>query len=109
MTGAGFTAPGNTPAALSGMRALGAKRLQVLALFLGEAVTLSVLGGTLGLAAGFGITQLLRLFVPALPVQMTWPFVLFSLALAVLIGVIAGTMPARRAAALDPVEALRAE
>jgi putative ABC transport system permease protein len=91
------------------LRALGAKRTQVLILFLGEAVTLSGLGGMLGLAAGFGIAQLLTLLVPALPVHMTWPFVLFALALATLIGVVAGIMPARRAAALDPVEALRAE
>ncbi len=91
------------------LRALGAKRIQILVLFLGEAVTLSALGGALGLAAGFGIAQLLKLTVPALPVQMTWPFVLFALALATLVGAVAGVMPARRAAALDPVEALRAE
>jgi putative ABC transport system permease protein len=91
------------------LRALGAKQGQVLALFLGEAVTLSALGGSLGLAVGFGITQLLKLLVPALPVQLTWPFVLFALTLATLVGVVAGIMPARRAAALDPVEALRAE
>ncbi len=91
------------------LRALGAKRGQVLALFLGEAVTLSALGGTLGLATGYGIAQLLKLLVPALPVQLTWPFVLFALILATLVGVVAGIMPARRAAALNPVEALRAE
>lgn len=91
------------------LRALGAKRLQVLVLFLGEAVTLSVVGGALGLATGFGIAQLIKLLIPALPVQLTWPFVLFALFLATLVGIVAGIIPARRAASLDPVEALRAE
>ncbi len=91
------------------LRALGAKRSQVLLLFLGEAIVLAGVGGALGLATGFGVAQLLGWIVPRLPVQTTWPFVILALSLAVVIGILAGILPARRAAALDPVEALRAE
>ncbi len=91
------------------LRALGAKRSQVLTLFLGEAVGLAGVGGLLGLALGFGVAQLLSWIVPGLPVKTTWSFSLLALALAALIGVLAGILPARRAARLDPVEALRAE
>ncbi|HJW10423.1 MAG TPA: FtsX-like permease family protein, partial [Albitalea sp.] len=89
--------------------ALGAQRGTVLRLFLGEAVVLSALGGALGLAIGIGLAQLLRLAVPGLPVQTPLMFVLLAEAAAVFIGLAAGVLPARRAARLDPVEALRAE
>lgn len=88
---------------------LGARRRTVLALFLGEAVVLSAVGGALGLAIGIGIAQGAHLLLPALPVSTPLPFVLLAEALAMAVGLIAGVMPARRAARLDPVEALRSE
>ncbi len=91
------------------LRALGARRGQILSLFLGEAILLSSLGGILGLCLGIGIAQLLKLGVPALPVNTPWLFVILAEAVAVLIGLAAGVVPAGRAARLDPVEALRAE
>jgi putative ABC transport system permease protein len=91
------------------LRALGARRGQVLALFLGEAVLLSALGGLLGLASGIGIAWLLDWGFEALPVHTPWSFVLLAEAIAVAVGLIAGVLPASRAAGLDPVEALRAE
>ncbi len=89
--------------------ALGARRRTVLGLFLGEAVVLAALGGLLGLAAGIGIAQLVGLLAPALPVSTPWHFVVAAELTAILIGLVAGVLPARKAARLDPVEALRAE
>ena len=91
------------------LRALGATRPQVLALFLGEATLLSALGGLAGLAGGAGAAGLLGLAIPALPVTIAWRYVLMAEAIAIAIGLVAGVLPARRAARLDPVEALRAE
>lgn len=91
------------------LRALGAQRRQILGLFLGEAVVLAALGGVTGLALGATAGQLLRLALPRLPVHTPWEFAVAALALSSLIGLIAGALPAQRAAALDPIEALRAE
>ena len=91
------------------LRALGATRNQILLLFLGEAVVLAALGGTAGLIIGAGGGQLLHLILPALPVQTPWSYVAAAEAIAVTIGLLAGVLPARRAARMDPVVALRAE
>lgn len=89
--------------------ALGARRRTILLLFLGEAVALSAIGGLLGLALGFGLAQLIHLALPALPVHTPLSFVLLAEGIAIIIGLAAGVLPARRAAQLDPVEALRTE
>jgi putative ABC transport system permease protein len=91
------------------MKAIGAPERTILGLFLGEAVALSALGGLLGLALGVGLAQLLHFALPALPVETPLSFVVLAEVLAALIGLAAGVLPARRAAQLDPVEALRAE
>jgi putative ABC transport system permease protein len=91
------------------LRALGARQGQVLGLFLGEAVLLAAAGGLAGLALGVGTAQLLHLLLPALPVHTPWEYALAALALAAAVGLAAGVLPARRAARMDPVEALRAE
>ena len=91
------------------LNALGARRGQVLGLFLGEAVVLSAIGGLAGLALGIGLGQVLALALPALPVHTPWSFVVLAESVAILIGLVAGVVPALRAARLDPVEALRAE
>jgi putative ABC transport system permease protein len=89
--------------------ALGARRQTILGLFLGEAVALAAIGGLAGLLLGIGLAQLISFFVPALPVHTPLSFVLLAEALATAIGLAAGVLPARRAARLDPVEALRTE
>jgi putative ABC transport system permease protein len=60
-------------------------------------------------AAGIGIGQALRLALPGLPVRTLPEYILAALALSFAVGLLSGALPARRAAGLDPVEALRAE
>lgn len=91
------------------VRALGASRGQVLGLFLAESATLALLGGVLGVAIGLGIGVVLRLAFPGLPVETPLGFVLAGFGTSTLTGLLAGVLPARRAAGLDPIEALRAE
>jgi len=91
------------------VRALGATREQVQALFLAEAVALATAGGTLGIALGLGLGAVLRVAVPGLPVETPLRFVLAGLVVSMLTGIVSGVAPARRAARLDPIEALRAE
>ena len=79
------------------------------ACFLGEAVVLAAIGGMSGLVLGIGIAHMLHLALPALPVQTPLIYVVLSEVIAVIIGLGAGVLPARRAAQLDPVEALRTE
>lgn len=91
------------------LRSLGATRGQILGIFLGEAVVLSALGGVMGLVLGAGGAWLLSMVMPALPVHTPVSYVLMAEAVAVVIGLVAGVAPARRAAAMQPLEALRAE
>jgi putative ABC transport system permease protein len=91
------------------LRALGAGRRQILSLFIGEAIVLASLGGLAGLVIGAGGAWLLGRIVPALPTHTSWSYVLLAEGLASLIGLLAGVLPARHAAGLDPIEALRAE
>ena len=89
--------------------ALGAPRRSILGLFLGEAIALSAVGGLLGLLLGIGLAQLIHLVLPALPVHTPLSFVVLAESIAVGIGLLAGVLPARRAARLDAIDALRAE
>ncbi len=91
------------------LRALGARQGQVLSLFLGEAIVLAALGGISGLVLGIGLAQFLHFALPALPVHTPWLFVVLAEAIAIVIGLAAGVLPAFRAAHLDPIEALRTE
>ncbi len=91
------------------MRAVGATAQHVQRLFLLEAVVLTVVGGAVGVAAGLGIAALLRLAVPGMPVYTPLRYVGAALLVSVITGLISGVLPARRAASLDPVEALHTE
>jgi putative ABC transport system permease protein len=81
----------------------------VQSLFLAEAAALATLGGLAGIVLGLGLAAALRFLVPGLPVETPLRFVLAGLATSVLTGLVSGVAPARRAALLDPIEALRAE
>ena len=88
---------------------IGATRGQILALFLGEAALLSTFGGAAGVAAGTGIARLGQILLPGLPVETPVAYVVTAIAVSLAVGLASGVLPARRAAALDPIEALRAE
>jgi ABC-type antimicrobial peptide transport system permease subunit len=101
------------------MRAVGAKRSTIRALFTFEASMLGFAGGVVGVAVGFGLTRIANIFVNkqlasqsvkvhniiGLPLWL----VLAVVGISTLIGMLAGLYPAARAAKLDPVEALRYE
>lgn len=91
------------------LRALGAGREQIQLLFLGEAAMLAAAGGAAGLALGVSLARLLHLLVPALPVSTPWWFAVLAVGMSVCVGLIAGVVPARQAAHMVPVAALRAE
>lgn len=91
------------------LTALGASPGVVLRLFLLEAAFLAGVGGLAGLAVGGLGAWGLGLAIPALPVSLSLENALLAEAVAVLLGVIAGTLPALRAAGAKPIDALRAE
>jgi putative ABC transport system permease protein len=88
------------------LKALGVRRVQILAVFLTEAVLLSTAGGLLGLAGGWMAVRLLVQLYPAIPASPpTWA-VVAALSISIGVGAIFGVLPARRATKLDPVAAL---
>ena len=91
------------------MRSIGATRHQVRVVFLAEAGTLATLGGTVGLVGALGICQVLRDLVPGLPVNTPISFAALAVLVSLGTGLASGVLPAQRAAALDPIESLRAE
>jgi putative ABC transport system permease protein len=89
-------------------RALGAKRRDILWQFLAEAVVLSSTGGLLGVCLGIGLSYGVTRFFALQTIIRPWSPVL-AFAVSVGVGLIFGTYPARRAASMDPIEALRHE
>lgn len=90
-------------------KALGARRGDIVRQFLFEAVTLTFLGGMLGLMLAASVSWILRALIPELPTEIPMWAVGAGLAVSIGVGLGFGVWPARRAAALDPVEALRWE
>ncbi|HOS93464.1 MAG TPA: FtsX-like permease family protein, partial [Armatimonadota bacterium] len=88
-------------------KAVGATPGNIQTQFLIEAVTLSLVGGVLGIAAGLVGSFVVKHIGLNAKVSITWIVIAFSFAAAV--GVVFGLLPARKAAGLDPVEALRYE
>jgi putative ABC transport system permease protein len=86
-------------------RAVGAKRRDIAVQFLVETVILSCGGGLIGLLVGVGVAFAIRLF--GMQTQLSWVAMLLAFGVSVLVGVASGLYPARRAARLDPIEALR--
>ncbi|MBK8058063.1 MAG: ABC transporter permease [Gemmatimonadetes bacterium] len=89
-------------------KAVGARAEDIERQFLGEAVVLATLGGVIGVSAGWLFALAIAAASP-LPARVTAWSVLLSLALGAGVGILFGVYPARRAARLDPIAALRAE
>jgi putative ABC transport system permease protein len=87
-------------------RALGATKSDIFQQFLAESLAITLLGMILGCALGWGASMLVAMFIKA-PVVISWePFAL-AVVFSLLVGLFFGIQPARRAASLKPVEALR--
>jgi putative ABC transport system permease protein len=90
-------------------RALGAKRRDITQQFLIECVALSAVGGFAGILVGMGIPRLIVYFFPDQKTIVTVQSVLVAFGISVSVGILFGVYPARRAALMDPIEALRHE
>ncbi len=88
------------------LKAVGAPRRQILALFIWEAAFLSLIGAAAGLLSAAGGKWLIARLFPAFPVAVPLWAPLAAVAVALGTGLLFGTLPARRAAAMDPVTAL---
>jgi putative ABC transport system permease protein len=87
-------------------KAIGANKNAILFLFLAESIILTMTGGTLGILLGLGASKLVTVAVGIPYIIPPWVIVL-GFFLSVVVGVISGSYPAKRAAELDPVETLR--
>lgn len=90
-------------------KALGARRKDIVRQFLFEAMTLTFLGGILGVVIAVGVSKLIMLLVPALPASIPAWAVITGLTVSVGVGLLFGVWPARKASRLDPIECLRYE
>jgi putative ABC transport system permease protein len=87
-------------------KAVGAKPRDILMQFLIEAVTLSIMGGVIGISIGFLGATIIKNFFPA---EVTLWSVILAFSVSALVGIVFGVAPALRASRLDPIEALRYE
>ena len=89
-------------------KALGAKRRDIMSQVLTESVTLSIVGGIVGIALGATFSTIISSLTPVPSSVELWSVAL-GVTITALVGVVFGYYPARRAASLDPIEALRRE
>jgi len=87
---------------------LGATRGQILFQFLVESVTLTLIGGTIGILLGGGTAALVSYFA-GWPSLISWPVIFGGLLFSMVIGIVFGILPANKASRLDPIESLRYE
>lgn len=87
---------------------IGATRGQILFQFLVESVTLTLIGGTIGILLGGGAATIVSHFA-GWPALISWPVIFFGLLFSMFIGIVFGILPANKASRLDPIESLRYE
>lgn len=94
-------------------KALGAKRSTILTQFLVESLSISLIGGILGILGGWGLSSLVGLFAAGSDIMlnpiMDINSVLMATVFSAAVGIFFGLYPANRASILEPVEALRSE
>jgi len=90
-------------------KAIGARKADVRLQFLFEAVVLTLVGGTIGILMGAGVSTLVRTLVPSIPATLSYLWVSIGFAISVGVGLFFGYYPANLAANLDPIECLRYE
>jgi len=89
-------------------KAIGARRKDILTQFLIEAVTVTALGGAIGVGTGFGLAYIISALI-GFPLLVSVTSAVLGVGVSSVVGIISGLWPAWRAAKLDPIEALRAE
>ncbi len=89
-------------------KAIGARNSEILGQFLCEAIIISVIGGFTGIFLGIVGARIVAIFA-GMPVSITWWVVLLGMGFMLLVGIVFGFYPARKAAAIQPVECLRYE
>ena len=89
-------------------KAIGAPKRAIMSQFLTEAVALTSIGGLLGVVTGILLAELISRF-NGTPVAISWPASILAVLFSMAIGIIFGLLPSRKAANLDPIEALRHE
>lgn len=89
-------------------KAIGARRKDILTQFLIEAVTVTAIGGAIGVFTGFGLAYLIAALI-GFPLLISVASAVLGVGVSSVVGIVSGLWPAWRAARLDPIEALRAE
>jgi len=88
-------------------KALGARRFVILLEFLTEAVILCLIGGVMGLLLVVGITSIINTSFESFAITLSWQNAVIGLILSAAVGIVAGVIPAQKAAGMDPVDAMR--